>query len=638
MKKRILALLCVTLLVGNMAFPAMAEEEKQENTPVTGEYVEGQVIVRATEEFVNAQSGTYSFRDSKSGKIYRLPSDYEIEPLLDLEEMIQKYQEYISQFGIDDFLYFSETPFGAEYQSDQFLMIRSDDKTVEEMMNELEDVPGISYVEPDYIIKTCDVSEQPVNDSYYEEQWFLQSSSEVPGAPDVPTAWKNGATGSDDLVVAVVDTGIDYTNPDLMHNMWQDPETGTCGYDFSSSADREEGDDDPMDVYGHGTHVAGIIGAQGNNGIGVSGVNQHIKLAALRVLDDDGSGSISQGIKAYEYMIDKKLNEGVNFIAANNSWGSYNLSRAFQEVADYAGECGIVSVFASGNDQVDRDNYPESVTSGNEKMSLTVNASDSEGNAAWFSDFGKKNTDLYAPGEDILSTIPVAQGNCDPLATEECGILWNNTLSEDPGEDVKLFELSGENAVYEPIAANQAVWMEDEQALEWNIDAEEADKFYGIEWNLGNFSECISDLENANYLALRMGVRDTDDTWYGRYLKVQVKSVDPDEWITVSADDYACEYGECKVSSFFLTEDIKNRIDWNQFTIRIIRKIGSVDAECMLTFTIDAVGMGSQVSAYDYESGTSMAAPVVTGAVALLSSWYQSLGKEYDTPDALSEI
>lgn len=638
MKKRLLALLCVTILVGNMALPARAEEEARENNLVTGEYVEGQVIVRATEEFVNAQSDTYRYGHSKSDKSYRLPSDYKIETLFDLEEMIQKYQEYISQFGMNDFSYFSEAPSGSEDQSDQFLMIRSEDKTVEEMMNELEDIPGISYVEPDYIIETCDVSEEPVNDFRYEDQWFLQSSSEVTGAPDVPFLWKNGVTGSEDLVVAVLDTGIDYTNPDLADNMWQDPETGTCGYDFSPSAETEDGDDDPMDVYGHGTHVAGIIGAQGNNEIGVSGVNQHIKLAALRVLGDNGSGSISGGIKAYEYMIDKKLNEGVNFIAANNSWGGVGTSLAFQEVADYAGECGIVSVFSSGNDKADRDNYSESVTSGNEKMSLTVNASDSEGNASSYSNFGKNNTDLYAPGDEILSTVPVAQGSCDPLTIEECGIVWNNSLSEDPGEHVRTFELKDENAVYETDAANQTVWNENDQTLEWRLNGKEAGLFYGMEWNLGNLGECISNIDDIHYLAFRMGVQDSKDQWYGRYLTIQVRTTDSDEWMTVSGDDYGCEYGACDAVSFHLTEEMKSRIDWGQFTIRIIRKISDVDIDCTLIFTIDAVGFGTNVAAYDYESGTSMAAPVVTGSVALLSAWYQSRGKDYDTPEALSEI
>ena len=160
-------------------------------------------------------------------------------------------------------------------------------------------LPGVLYAEPDYVWQIDRVPDDP----QFWRQWGMQNTGQVyrDGTPagtsgadgKLPDAW-DMSTGSESVLVAVLDTGIDYTHTDLIANIWTGP-SGEHGYDFVNK------DADPMDDHGHGTHCAGIIGAAGNNGVGVAGVNWQTRMIAVKVLDSSGKARVSDIIEGIEY-------------------------------------------------------------------------------------------------------------------------------------------------------------------------------------------------------------------------------------------------------------------------------------------------------------------------------------------------
>ncbi len=227
---------------------------------------------------------------------------------------------------------------------------------------------------------------------------------------DVDEAWQE-TTGSNDIVVAVLDTGIDYTHSDLKDNMWNG--NAHHGYDFAGDNDGDN-DDDPMpdtpyDENGHyhGTHVAGIIGAVGNNAKGVVGVSQHVRLMALKVFRPNGYGYSSDILEALDF-IDKKIDEGVNIVAINASYGGSGGENgdAIDEAIKKLGRKGVVFCAAAGNDGKNIDNDPIYPAAYDAKNIITVAASDQNDNLASFSNYGTQYVDVAAPGVNILSTYP----------------------------------------------------------------------------------------------------------------------------------------------------------------------------------------------------------------------------------------
>jgi len=210
---------------------------------------------------------------------------------------------------------------------------------------------------------------------------------------DAPEAW-GVITGSSSVVVAVIDTGVDYNHPDLAANIWTDPATGYHGYDYAN------GDSNPMDDHGHGTHCAGTIGAVGNNGIGIVGVNWNVKIMPLKFLTASGSGYTSNAILAIQYA----NSHGAHVIS--NSWGGGGYSQALKDAIDVS---SAVVVCAAGNSGINTDtspHYPSAYTSSN---IIAVAATDNRDALASFSNYGLTSVDVAAPGVSIYSTYPGGQ-------------------------------------------------------------------------------------------------------------------------------------------------------------------------------------------------------------------------------------
>ena len=293
-----------------------------------------------------------------------------------------------------------------------------DNADVATTVAEYSKLPEVEYAEPNYEIN-LDASEEgplvPVlpHDPQFEDQWALSNSGQKGGkkGADISAtlAWAK-TTGSENIVVAVLDTGVDYNHEDLSANIWTRPdsmapyhdnELGTI--DDVNGFNAIDSGADPMDDNGHGTHCAGIIGAEGENDLGIAGVNWKVQIMPLKFMNAGGSGTTKDAIEAINYAIERKK-AGVNVRIISASWGSTQRSKALEAIIRKAYENDILFVAAAGNSSTDNDRLPHFPSSYNVPNVISVAALDRHDQLASFSNFGAKSVAVAAPGVDILST------------------------------------------------------------------------------------------------------------------------------------------------------------------------------------------------------------------------------------------
>lgn len=292
-----------------------------------------------------------------------------------------------------------------------------DDAEAESIASEYRTLPEVEYAEPSYSISLYHAGggskHVHPNDPRFFEQWALDNAGQNGGreGADIGAmrAWAT-TTGSDEIVVAVLDSGVDYTHSDLVNNIWKRPvniklyedrELGSIQDTFGYNSLENSGD--PMDDNGHGTHCAGIIGAEGGNEIGISGVNWKVKIMPLKFMNAGGFGTSKDAIEAINYVIDRKRS-GVNVRVISASWGSKIRSRALADVIKKAYESGILFVAASGNSSANTDRMPEYPAGYNLGNVISVAALNRNDELASFSNYGVKSVHIAAPGAEILST------------------------------------------------------------------------------------------------------------------------------------------------------------------------------------------------------------------------------------------
>ncbi|MBN1853071.1 MAG: S8 family serine peptidase, partial [Pirellulales bacterium] len=274
--------------------------------------------------------------------------------------------------------------------------------------------PNVLYAEPNYRVQLAEVP----NDPRFPDLWAMENVGQTGGLTDADIdaarAW-NTISCAGNTIVAVIDTGVDYLHEDLAENIWanQDEIPGdgldndgngyiddVVGYDFANH------DSDPMDDHSHGTHVAGTIGAAGNNGVGVAGVNWGVQIMPIKFLDASGNGTVADAVAAINYAVQNGA------AISNNSWGGYEeFSQALYDAIGAAQIAGHIFVAGAGNGNMfgigqNNDQNPFYPAAYDLDNIVAVAATDQFDNLATFSNFGPTSVDLAAPGVDILSTLP----------------------------------------------------------------------------------------------------------------------------------------------------------------------------------------------------------------------------------------
>jgi serine protease len=284
---------------------------------------------------------------------------------------------------------------------------------VETAIAELSADPAVLYAEPNYIVHAIAAP----NDPRFPELYGLDNQGQTGGTADADIdaveAW-DVSVGSPDVVVGVVDTGIDYTHEDLAGNVFVNPnEVAGDGVDNDGNGVVDDvhgfnaitGSGDPFDDNAHGSHCSGTIGGVGNNAIGVAGVNHDVTIMGIKFLGAGGSGTLEDAIEAINYAVGMK-NAGVNLRVLSNSWAGGGFTQGLLDAINAANAVDILFVAAAGNFANDNDQFPEYPASYDAPNVVAVAATDHNDALAGFSNFGATSVDLGAPGVDVLSTTP----------------------------------------------------------------------------------------------------------------------------------------------------------------------------------------------------------------------------------------
>ena len=532
----------------------------------------------------------------------------------------------------------------------QVSLVKSERYSTEELIRRLSKQPGVVFAEPNYRIHAFGGG-----DPLVKYQWPLDSQGQNNGTAGLGIHQDQDALlaagGANECVVAVVDTGIDYTHEDLKDVVWENPFPfsvlrGAHGYNFIDNGT------DPMDDNGHGSHCSGIIAAS-KNSVGIEGVakGKNVRIMALKVLDNEGNGYEMETVGAYHYIY-RAQQLGVNVVAVNNSWGGAadEEAKILGKLIELVGENGAVSVCSAGNDSMDNDaveTFPACIDS---PYVVSVAASNERDELAAFSNYGAKSVDLAAPGTDILSSVsydcfnPGISENKEAicnmfedfsdkkLSTESEGgagdLLYG--LCEDGYAKVSV-ELSGEEW-FGPVQEGK-----EEQSLKWSIHGARAGDSYTIyfPYEAGSSETDMYDsvmvkakgpdgyLDNeGNIAASSVLLMDLDVDEDGNVIPPSVSDIlfNNLDGAFVNAGNY---WSHLSGIGF-----VEGQVDMGQRQKHAIAVTLQVVVDGDYEMYLDDLAISrenvpsEEFGKYEYYNGTSMAAPCVSGAAAAIACAY----------------
>ena len=535
-------------------------------------------------------------------------------------------------------------------------LVTSRSLSTEKLVKLLNQNDRVEIAEPNYICRASGVN----SGKYFSKQWSLDNTGQNGGTKGqdikVKEKWNKGITGSGDSVVAVIDTGVDYDHPDLRSSMWENPYGATLAGDHGFNF--VNGSDDPMDDNGHGTHCAGIIGAAGTADAGVSGVNKNVKIMALKFLDEEGMGDLDGALAAYNY-ISKAVNKGINVVAVNNSWGGGEESEILAIAMDIVGDKGAVSVFAAGNEAMEM--LPEKglPTNAESQYNISVAATDEKGKLAQFSNYGRDYVDLAAPGTDILSTVSYDCFNpsiydsakraelCTAFNDYEGAELW-------AGKDsITVTKLDGSKNP--PNAENAAVSLDagkyfgdkDGKSLGISVSGAEKGDVYAFEVPY-TIPAVVKTLPQISAMVRTSGPEATDKLdFFGMEMPlvsyINIADVAENRIIKDQGDLEAVPYAVAGIDGdadywSHLQPPCKAKVTGSEQKRKLVFVLEcNYDGDYEMNFDNLGVSRADKKEAfgkYDFYNGTSMAAPYVTGAAALLKSEKKNLAGQ----DLIDEV
>jgi len=497
-----------------------------------------------------------------------------------------------------------------------FLHIKSKNLSTDKLIKKLKGAYYIESVSPNYIYQL----DSTPNDSGSQYQWGFNNTAQ--GFPpyhwlkgtadadiDAEEAW-NIRTDSTSVVAAVIDTGVDYNNEDLTGNMWINPgEIANNGldddgngfvddyYGVNTASNRNsQAEGDPMDVNGHGTHVAGSVGAKGNNAKGVSGVNWDIKVMGVNAYMP-GEGFYSDDLlEAVQYILDAKT-DGVNVVVVNASYGGGGGSQGdtmAQAIASL-GDAGIIFVAAAGNDGVDNDGTPHYPSSYEESNIIAVANTDYNDAYVASSCYGVTSVDVSAPGSYILST----KWSGGSMAPHEVDEQWYQSQEGgwSHGGTNDNWDLITKDIVY--FEGSNTCWSDSSGDYSPNTNATLDSPVFDLSNPVG------SDLSLFFYITGK--ITDTDDRLYIEFWNSNTSNWDSQGYLSqdFSAGIYSIPV---VIDSSYHSADFRVRF----------RMVSDSDANVDDGYYIDDVSVGS--GTYRVIGGTSMASPHVTGAIAMLAA------------------
>jgi subtilisin family serine protease len=461
--------------------------------------------------------------------------------------------------------------------------------------------PDVALVEPNYLLYTQSLP----NDPYFDQQWGLANSGQsingttgTAGADiDAMQAWE-AAAGSEAVVVALVDTGCHLTHPDLEANLWvNSAEIADNGIDDDHNGyvdDRQgwdfaDGDNYPQDASGHGTHVAGIIAARADNAKGIAGVARQVRLMPLRFMNGFDTGTVADAIAAIGYALAKEAR------IINCSWGSGGYSTALYNVMAGA---NALFVCAAGNNAEDADRHAFYPAGFDLQNVIAVAASDQKDELAWFSNYGLHSVHLAAPGSRIYSL----------------GMDWHNLLAE----NFSATPLAGWTTGGTPDSWGVRLEADGQGNQVLSLTSEEAYRNNASSWIMTP----ALDLSAATASQLTFQITGASEA-FRDYLYVEV-STDAAAWanLPLQVGD-AIKYGGLNGNYPYWTLVMSDLGRWDRTPRLYLRfRFISNNANALAGFFIDNVTVSavSDQEAYAYMSGTSMAAPFVSGVAALLQA------------------